>query len=168
MIVHSSQFSAGKIRKAEEQRARAQSPTNFTRRVNQKQPRNAVALPERRGGDSSLLMGKKNKYEKYSCEEENKDDAQPAFLTVLKTLTTSKVDDTEPIVRTDGFDEKPISQTSLKETKTDDRLAVIEELVPGPADHKPIEGDPEFETVEPNSGIRLKYIQSVVTIIFIY
>lgn len=37
----------------------------------------------------------------------------------------------------------------------DDRLALIEELVPGPVEHTPPFDDPHFEKLEPNSGIRL-------------
>ena len=40
----------------------------------------------------------------------------------------------------------------------DDRLAIVEDLVPGPADHKPPFDDPRFEKLEPNSGIRLSYV----------
>ncbi|KAF9235911.1 hypothetical protein BU15DRAFT_77517 [Melanogaster broomeanus] len=37
----------------------------------------------------------------------------------------------------------------------DDRLALVEELQSGPADHKPPLDDPLFERLEPNSGIHL-------------
>ena len=40
----------------------------------------------------------------------------------------------------------------------DDRLTLIEELEPGPYEHKPLFDDPLFERFEPHSGIRLAYV----------
>ncbi|KAG6879643.1 hypothetical protein C0992_000278 [Termitomyces sp. T32_za158] len=39
--------------------------------------------------------------------------------------------------------------------KRDDRLALVEDLEPGPVDHIPPADDPNFDKLEPNSGIRL-------------
>jgi minichromosome maintenance protein 10 len=38
----------------------------------------------------------------------------------------------------------------------DERLAIIEDLEPGPVEHTPPSDDPEFQQLEPNSGIRLR------------
>ena len=40
----------------------------------------------------------------------------------------------------------------------DDRLTLIEELEPGPYEHKPLFDDPLFERFEPHSSIRLAYV----------
>lgn len=37
-------------------------------------------------------------------------------------------------------------------------MTVIENLVPGPHSHAPISGDPLYDTLEPNSMIRLRYV----------
>jgi minichromosome maintenance protein 10 len=39
--------------------------------------------------------------------------------------------------------------------KRDDNLAIIEDLQMGPYGHPPLVDDPEFNTLEPHSGIRL-------------
>lgn len=68
----------------------------------------------------------------------------------------------EALKRSSGFAERP---AELSETPSvqhgaarDDRLALIEELEPGPYDHLPPIGDPLFDDFEPNSGIRLSYV----------
>ncbi|KAH9923896.1 uncharacterized protein B0H18DRAFT_1120236 [Fomitopsis serialis] len=54
---------------------------------------------------------------------------------------------------------QPAVATSFNDSETgatrDDRLAIVEDLVLGPVDHKPPFDDPRFEKLEPNSGIRL-------------
>lgn len=40
----------------------------------------------------------------------------------------------------------------------DDRLMLMEELEPGPYEHKPPLDDPNFGRLEPHSGIRLAYV----------
>jgi minichromosome maintenance protein 10 len=42
----------------------------------------------------------------------------------------------------------------------DDRLAIVEQLEVGPVDHKPPLDDPNFQRLEPNSGIRLSLVLS--------
>ena len=59
--------------------------------------------------------------------------------------------------RAEGFSEKPVT-SQAKGPVRDDTLTVVEELEPGPSDHKPPADDPSFEKLEPNSGIRLKLI----------
>ncbi|KAG6909164.1 hypothetical protein DXG01_001791 [Tephrocybe rancida] len=56
-----------------------------------------------------------------------------------------------PVVTQDGQDQSLLSSA----LKRDDRLALIEELEPGPVDHIPPADDPDFDRLEPNSGIRL-------------
>ncbi|THH12507.1 hypothetical protein EW146_g7635 [Bondarzewia mesenterica] len=63
--------------------------------------------------------------------------------------------------RSSSFTEKSIPK-DVKEALTpgdapsrDDRLALIEDLEPGPVDHKPPFDDPLFEKLEPYSGIHL-------------
>ncbi|KAK7056189.1 hypothetical protein VNI00_002741 [Paramarasmius palmivorus] len=63
--------------------------------------------------------------------------------------------------RTNGFTERPpeqdmpIPDNPCTGTKRDDRLAIIEDLQPGPVEHTPSFDDPNFDALEPNSGIRL-------------
>lgn len=60
---------------------------------------------------------------------------------------------TEPPPRSTGFTEKP-KEVEL-ESKRDDRLALINDLEPGPYEHNAPFDDPEFDRLEPNSGIYL-------------
>ncbi|KAG6868778.1 hypothetical protein C0993_010705 [Termitomyces sp. T159_Od127] len=66
--------------------------------------------------------------------------------------------------RSSGFADRPPTldinsdqDTSgqLSAPKRDDRLALVEDLEPGPIDHLPPADDPDFEKFEPNSGICL-------------
>ncbi|KAF7977888.1 hypothetical protein HWV62_2434 [Athelia sp. TMB] len=68
------------------------------------------------------------------------------------------------VSRTSGFLERPAPRVDkgavppmdvVDALKRDDQLALIEDLEPGPYDHKPPIDDPFFKTLEPNSGIRL-------------
>lgn len=42
--------------------------------------------------------------------------------------------------------------------KRDEDLSIIEDIVPGPYEHKPPLDDPNFERLEPHSGTRLSYV----------
>jgi len=66
----------------------------------------------------------------------------------------SKPDDTdvEKVSRSTGFHEPPPPPIPAKR---DENLVLVEEFEVGPIDHKPPFDDPNFENVEPNSGIRL-------------
>ncbi|KAG5726038.1 hypothetical protein E4T56_gene1259 [Termitomyces sp. T112] len=69
------------------------------------------------------------------------------------------------VARSSGFAERAptlvrnIDQDSARFSapKRDDHLALIEELEPGPIDHTPPTDDPNFDKLEPNSGIRLSF-----------
>ncbi|KAG6866330.1 hypothetical protein C0991_005797 [Blastosporella zonata] len=92
---------------------------------------------------------------------------KPAASNLLKNLANASRGQQNsgrnlPIARSSGFTERPpIPVTQDHEdplnsaSKRDDRLALIEELEPGPVNHIPPADDPDFEKVEPNSGIRL-------------
>lgn len=69
--------------------------------------------------------------------------------TSRKTIEEQDEDDDE-----DGLD---IEDAPGPDKRNHD-LTLKEELVQGPVYHKAIPGDPNFETVEPNSGIRLRYV----------
>ena len=60
-------------------------------------------------------------------------------------------------MRTEGFGEKPVVAAASAPTR-DDQLAIIEDLRPGPEEHKPPPDDPNFDKVEPHSGIRLRCV----------
>ena len=67
----------------------------------------------------------------------------------------------EPVSRTENFEDRPVPPGIPEDAKApvrDDRLAIVEDLVPGPVEHKPIDDDPNFDRIEPNSGIRLKCV----------
>ncbi|KAG6844234.1 hypothetical protein H0H87_008647 [Tephrocybe sp. NHM501043] len=97
------------------------------------------------------------------------DFAKPATSNLLKNLAsaTRGEDNTGPdllITRSSGFTERPATPVTRDNRdpfcdssglKRDERLGLIEELEPGPFDHTPPAGDPNFDTLEPNSGIRL-------------
>jgi minichromosome maintenance protein 10 len=53
--------------------------------------------------------------------------------------------------RSTSFSTTPRASTELR----DERLALVEDLKLGPHDHLPLDGDPDFRLLEPNSGIRL-------------
>ncbi|KIJ47326.1 hypothetical protein M422DRAFT_45867 [Sphaerobolus stellatus SS14] len=65
----------------------------------------------------------------------------------------------EPVERSTGFtdaavpSQEPARKSSAPER--DNRLALVERLEPGPLEHKPPVDDPEFQLLEPYSGIRL-------------
>ena len=66
----------------------------------------------------------------------------------------------EPLPRSTGFTEKPKEiEPAQKErfmaSKRDDRLALINDLEPGPYEHNPPFDDPKFDKLEPHSGINL-------------
>jgi minichromosome maintenance protein 10 len=80
------------------------------------------------------------------------------FLSKLSKLGSHDGDDekkTGDLVRTTGFSELPAPISSQAHVKRDDRLCVVEDLEPGPYEHTPPSNDPNFQTLEPNSGIRL-------------
>lgn len=89
---------------------------------------------------------------------------KPAPSAVLAKLAKSKplsLDDDddddgedEPS-RSAAFTDKPAEVKPAAGTHRDERLALIEDFEPGPYDHKPPFDDPNFEQLEPNSGIRL-------------
>ncbi|KZT71219.1 hypothetical protein DAEQUDRAFT_707592 [Daedalea quercina L-15889] len=87
---------------------------------------------------------------------------KPVPSTVLEKLAkvhSSK--DAQPakttLARSTAFSQPAVTDVGDAETvpARDDRLAIVEDLVLGPIDHKPPFDDPRFEKLEPNSGIRL-------------
>ena len=87
------------------------------------------------------------------------------LLSNLARMNSINVDPTttEPPPRSTGFTEKP-KEVEL-DSKRDDRLALIDDLEPGPYEHNPPFDDPKFDKLEPNSGI---YLMSVyISILFL-
>ncbi|KAJ7270679.1 hypothetical protein B0H12DRAFT_1177892 [Mycena haematopus] len=87
---------------------------------------------------------------------------QPAASTLLSRLATVNRQphdavEAVPLVRSSTFTDAPLDSSASVSTapQRDDRLAIIENLDVGPADHKPCFDDPHFQQLEPNSGIRL-------------
>lgn len=89
---------------------------------------------------------------------------------LAKLSHTTETEHAEAVVRTSAFAQRPRTPppkadetdmdvfTESSAPKRDDRLALIEDLEVGPADHKPPFDDPFFDHLEPNSGIRLKFV----------
>jgi minichromosome maintenance protein 10 len=87
---------------------------------------------------------------------------------VLNKLVTlsHRTGDSEPrdrVIRSSGFAESPSTPAAstsamdvIPAVERDERLAIIEDLEPGPVEHTPPSDDPEFQHLEPNSGIRLR------------
>ncbi|KIM41854.1 hypothetical protein M413DRAFT_71601 [Hebeloma cylindrosporum] len=102
-----------------------------------------------------------------SCNntDKPKDFVKPAPSNFIKRLaslkqTSDPADSVEPTARSVGFTEVPmeIGQSVRDEHlahKRDERLALIEDLEPGPYEHNAPANDPLFETVEPHSNINL-------------
>jgi minichromosome maintenance protein 10 len=86
-------------------------------------------------------------------------------LAKLASLNRRPIGDipAEAITRSSGFAESPPTDAGIdlgpsggsNAPQRDDRLALVEDLQVGPVDHKPSFDDPNFEQLEPNSGIRL-------------
>lgn len=80
-------------------------------------------------------------------------------------MSSNNVDSTaiEPVPRSTGFTEKPKDIESVQEEqslKRDDRLALINDLKPGPYEHNPPSDDSKFDRLEPHSGINLTSVVS--------
>ena len=91
---------------------------------------------------------------------------KPAPSNFINKLASMKrkddpVDFVEPTTsRSTGFTEKPKEidqsvQVDHLAHKRDERLALIEDLEPGPYEHNAPTNDPNFDTVEPHSNINL-------------
>ncbi|PCH37100.1 hypothetical protein WOLCODRAFT_83678 [Wolfiporia cocos MD-104 SS10] len=88
---------------------------------------------------------------------------KPVPSTVLQKLAStharrSEQHDKALVARSTSFTDKAVSTTQPEDVdapERDDRLALVENLSLGPAEHKPPFDDPHFEKLEPNSGIRL-------------
>jgi minichromosome maintenance protein 10 len=88
------------------------------------------------------------------------------LLNKLATINRRQepADSLRSIARSSGFSERPPPQPTQADddvfdeasaSKRDERLALIEDLEPGPVEFTPPSDDPDFEKTEPNSGIRL-------------
>ncbi|KAJ7146150.1 hypothetical protein C8R44DRAFT_836988 [Mycena epipterygia] len=89
---------------------------------------------------------------------------KPAASNLLNRLANSNrrpIDavEAEPLIRSSAFTDAPQAPDSEASSSNvpqrDERLALIENIEMGPADHKPSFDDPHFQQLEPNSGIRL-------------
>ncbi|EJD05074.1 uncharacterized protein FOMMEDRAFT_81119 [Fomitiporia mediterranea MF3/22] len=128
-----------------------QKPTDLSRKVQRTQQSKCPNVAQGQSTTSRVALK----------QDERANSSTPAtFISQLKSINSNKGEGHERAARTDGFEEKPALAPTNSETTTapvrDDRLAIVEDLVPGPVDHKPAADDPDFEKLEPNSGIRLK------------
>ncbi|KAK0440402.1 uncharacterized protein EV420DRAFT_1581787, partial [Desarmillaria tabescens] len=78
-----------------------------------------------------------------------------AKLAKNKSLSPDDDDGEVEPLRSAAFTDKPAEVKPTAGPQRDERLALIEDFEPGPYDHKPPFDDPNFEQLEPNSGIRL-------------
>lgn len=93
---------------------------------------------------------------------------KPAPSNFIKELASMKrmndpSDSVEPTARSMGFTETPKEinrsvQVEHLAHKRDERLALIEDLEPGPYEHNAPTNDPLFKTVEPHSNINLTFV----------
>lgn len=89
--------------------------------------------------------------------------AAPSAL-VAKLASLSKTATAGPdIPRSSGFTETakpppPFVDDDVQAPLRDERLALIEDVPLGPVDYTPQSDDPDFERLEPNSGIRLSCV----------
>lgn len=92
---------------------------------------------------------------------------KPAPSNVLNKLATLSHQPAEEhkrdtVVRSSAFTEAPPPNEEvfgdLSVPRRDERLALIEDLEPGPVDHTPPFDDPDFKQLEPNSRIRLRCV----------
>ncbi|KAF8889089.1 hypothetical protein BD779DRAFT_1623344 [Infundibulicybe gibba] len=87
--------------------------------------------------------------------------APSTFLNQLANIQSRPVESVaEAVKRSTAFTDTPQHGSvdgpqEISFLKRDDRLALIEDLEPGPVEHKVLDNDPDFKTIEPNSGIRL-------------
>lgn len=76
-------------------------------------------------------------------------------------MNSNNIDTTMELVpRSTGFTQKPKEIEPVQEgqylcSKRDERLALINDLEPGPYEHNPPIDDPKFDKLEPHSGINL-------------
>lgn len=90
------------------------------------------------------------------------------MITKLASITAHTAEVEAPadrIIRSSGFTDNPATPVDdvfgggeEKGVKRDDRLAIIEELNPGPYEYKPPFDDPNFQHYEPHSSIRLSCV----------
>ena len=114
--------------------------------------------PPLRTSGTSHSHGQKKSSSSSASASTFKSAPKSSFISQLRSLNPSKTEDVEPnYQRAEGFSEKPVTSQARGPVR-DDTLTVVEDLEPGPSDHKPPADDPSFEKLEPNSGIRLKLI----------
>ncbi|PPR05047.1 hypothetical protein CVT24_010194 [Panaeolus cyanescens] len=110
---------------------------------------------------SSDLAKAKAKKDKEKAEAEKYAPPAPSkLLSNLSAVTARRTmddEEAETVSRSTGFKEAPkvIPMKEPAGLKRDERLALIEELEPGPYEHNPPSDDPLFEKFEPHSGINL-------------
>ncbi|KAI0790960.1 hypothetical protein C8Q75DRAFT_758703 [Abortiporus biennis] len=110
---------------------------------------------------SNMLSSSKSSRPKQTLSTSQKSVSAPS--TVLSKLATfAKSSSTETtknsVVRSTAFSEKPVpsaAESTVESQKRDENLALVEDLELGPVEHKPPFDDPQFQKLEPNSGIRL-------------
>lgn len=84
----------------------------------------------------------------------------PSKLISNLASVKAKADTSEPVPRTAGFREAPRAiqvevEQEYEHRKRDERLALVEDLEPGPYDFASPHDDPDFERLEPHSGINM-------------
>lgn len=98
---------------------------------------------------------------------------KPASVPKAKASTRELVV-TEPVYHNVGYSDEEMDRSEEENDDDEDGLQItekpkrtrhkdgttIERLAMGPIHHRPLENDPGFETIEPNSGIRLKSVFS--------
>ncbi|KAF8064025.1 hypothetical protein FPV67DRAFT_1671778 [Lyophyllum atratum] len=149
------------------------TPSPKKRKLNNRQPGAVHTKPVTEHGRHGARLSESSRHGIGNASSEKTQEPQfgkPMASNLLNNLARlnhkqQDSDRTVPIVRSSGFTDKPPPPARQEDEddvfgessapKRDDRLALIEELEPGPVDHIPPVDDPNFEKLEPNSGIRL-------------
>jgi minichromosome maintenance protein 10 len=106
-----------------------------------------------------------------SVQVATKSDAgRSQFLNQLAKVKDRTSDNPMPdaISRTSAFSDRTRPEGPAEDSmqpdsfgvKRDDRLALVEDLERGPYDFTPLTDDPDFQLLEPHSGIRLSLVPS--------
>ncbi|KAK7446991.1 hypothetical protein VKT23_014204 [Stygiomarasmius scandens] len=133
------------------------------RKVEEKPTTSSASSSSSRGALQPLKSRSVNKSSKSSSNYIPSKPAPSKLLGRIADIGSRDADDEVPDERpqrTSAFTDRPHAPnlSSLQAgsgSKRDEHLAIIEDIPLGPVDHKPPFDDPNFEKLEPNSGIRL-------------
>ncbi|TFK36538.1 hypothetical protein BDQ12DRAFT_633779 [Crucibulum laeve] len=134
------------------------------RKLDHKEPRRPIPKPIFQSASQHGSKGSSSKLSNAPRTAESFVKPAPSnMLSKLANLNRRAADGPQvtTATRTAGFKDRPHTPPPPEDgmdvdaLKRDERLALIEDLEPGPYEHTPSSTDPKFLELEPNSGIRL-------------